>query len=150
METWYTTCTVLDFTGQNCTGLFTSPVSNLHPRVDKLCPGWRPTCNGTVLSRGVLSPEWDKNFDVRVPPVSKPIHRQLDPPAGEYLFVSMTIKKKKEEDGEAKLSRSLEFSLTEPEWNSKINSFCVIQQFPRKQPGRVSWLGRSKHLLQWN
>lgn len=86
-------------------------VSKLHLMVAKFQPGWWPTCNGAVLSRGLLSPEWDKNLDVSVPPLSKPIHCQLDPPAGEYLFVSMTIKKR--EDDEEKLSWSLEFSLTE-------------------------------------
>lgn len=94
MGTWYTACTVLVFTGRNCTGLFTPSVSKLHLVVAKLCLGWLPTCNGTVLSRRLLSPEWDKNFDVFVPPFSKPIHCQLDPPAGEYLFVSMAINKK--------------------------------------------------------
>lgn len=92
--------------------LHTPSVSKLHLMVAKFQPGWWPTCNGAVLSRGLLSPEWDKNLDVSVPPLSKPIHCQLDPPAGEYLFVSMTIKKR--EDDEEKLSWSLEFSLTEP------------------------------------
>lgn len=95
METWYTTSTVFILTGQNHTGLFTPPVSKMHLRVAKLWPRQWPTWNWTVLSRRLLSPEWDKNLDVCVPPFSKPIHCQLDPPAGEYFFVSMTIKEER-------------------------------------------------------
>lgn len=81
--------------------------------VAKWCPGWWPTCNGTLLSRGLLPPEWNKNLDVCVPPLSKPIHSQLDPPAGEHLFVSMTIRKHRRRTMRQSFQEA-EFSLTKP------------------------------------
>lgn len=55
---------------------------------------WSLTCDGSLRSRLFFPPQRHKHGDVTNPPVPKPLHGQLDPPARKHLLIPVAVKQR--------------------------------------------------------
>lgn len=52
---------------------------------------WSHTCDGSLRSRLFFPPQRNEDGDVTNPSVPKPVHSQLDPPAGKHLLIPVAV-----------------------------------------------------------